>query len=227
YTDPFPTTTQVADNASTWVPSNTANTTTRDFHIIVWETGIIYATNYSSTAETWEIGYAAQCPSRYASDTTYNWICGVSNNQFASGGDILQQNGAPRPFGGTTANNTFWMRNVQGTIKSERGTLCVPLSKLGIVPGCPVIAGGYGNSVDRRKVTVHAIGSNTTTVGSSALIDRGAVPQMWTPLHSDFSGVGQADTITDGSSTFIFLRSNTSAGVLLQTSNDWDGYPGG
>lgn len=227
YTDPFPTVAQVADTSSNWLVSSLSNTTTRDFHILVWETGIIYATKYSGVTDRWEMGYALQCPSRFASDTTNNWICGVTNNAAPSGGDIIAQNVTTVPAGSTQANVNFWMRNAQGTIKSERGNIGAPGSILGVVSGCPAITAGFGSAIERRKVMAHGIGSSTTTLGASAIIDRGVIPQMWAPLHSALTGIGEADTITDGSSTFILLKSVAGGGVLLQTSNDWTGYPNG
>lgn len=227
YTDPFPTVAQVADASANWLVSTSANTTTRDFHILVWETGIIYATKFSGTIDQWEIGYALQCPSRFGSDTTYNWVCGVTNNAAPGGTDILQQNVTAVPAGSTQANVNFWMRNAQGTIKSERGNIGAPGTKIGTVSGCPIIASGFGSSIERRKVMVHGIGSSSTTVGAAAIIDRGAIPQIWTPLHSALTGIGETDTITDGSSTFILLKTSGGPGVLLQTSNDWSGYPSG
>lgn len=226
-TDAFPQPAQLGDTLANWLASNTASTTSRDFHIVAWESGIIYATKYSGAIDTWEIGYFAKCPSRYgAGDATYPWLCGVRNIATASTTQLANQSAASVPTGGASAGKNYWMRNIQGTIKGELAGVSQPGpgATLGAVAALPAAAGGYGSSVDKRRLAVHANGSNTTINGSQPLIDRCAIPQLWVPLHSSYAGLGEGDLITEGSAQYILLKGGGGA-VLLEITNTWPGYP--
>lgn len=222
-TDPVPQTGQVADASCTWMASNAASTTTRDFHMLVWETGLIYLSKYGGTTDQWELGYACKGVGRYAADTTYPWVIGVRNLTGVASIALINQTTSASP---SNVAKNFFLRNIAATIKSEYAVAAGAGTSLGVVSNAAAIGSGYGGTIDRRKVTVTGNGSNTTTIGSQPVMDRIAIPQLWTPLHSSLAGIGENDTITDGSSTFLLLR-NGNNGVLLQTSNDWSGYPGG
>jgi hypothetical protein len=226
-TDPFPTVVQNADGTSNWMPSSAASTTTRDFHIVVWETGLIYASRASGTANTWEIGYLAKCDSRYgAADSTYSWMIG-NRNINTTAFTMLGQAGNPVPT--IAVQRNFAMRNVLGTIKSE---YCVPDYPLttggsGSFTGMPGATSVPDAAFERKKFLFHAAGTASGTTGALASIDRFCVPFLWWLPTSTLVGFGETDVYTDASgATFVLLKSGTN-GMLLQTSNDWTGYPGG
>jgi hypothetical protein len=216
-TDPFPTATQVTDGSCTWMVSNSANTTTRDFHIVVWETGIVYATRYSGASDTWEIAYFVQGIPRYgASDATYNWICGTRGQTGVSAAMIHQT--TSQLVSATQGN--YAMRNIQGTIKSERGNLCANGTSLGLSASAPIIAGGYGSTIDRAKISFNGMASSTTTAGATTVLQRLIIPHLWSPVHSSNSGVSETDTINDGSTQLILLKDSANS-ILLHITNDF------
>lgn len=216
-TDECPKTTQVGDVNCNWLVSSAANTTTRDFHIVAWETGVIYASKYSGTTNLWEIGFAMQCISRFAGDTTYNWAIGtraVSAEYFAS---LITVNTNPQPS--ATGVKVFALRDVTASLKSEYLTVNGRDTSLGVVSSAPAIRAGVGNSVDRERVCFHGNSSTTASLGSATVVMRLCAPQLWAPVHSSLAGVSEADTILDGSSQFVLLK-NSGNGVLLRITND-------
>jgi hypothetical protein len=214
--DPFPTITQIAATNTNVAISSAANTTTRDFHAVVWETGIIYASKYSGSTDTWEWwGFCKGVP-RLASDTTYPWVFFCRNSASVGPNLITAATSASVSAG----SNVFFMRNRPGTIKSSRGVFNGRGSGLGLVASACVIAAGDGNSVDREQVYCADGASSTTTPGGSPIIARVAIPHLFAPAHSSLAGVSETDLIPDGAKSFVLLK-NASNGILLQTTNNW------
>lgn len=214
-TDECPKTTQVSDANCNWLVSNAANTTTRDFHIVAWETGVIYASKYNGSANSWEIGFAMQCINRFAGDTTYNWVIGSRVVSHTTSSLIGVQTAAQPSSSGV---KVFALRDVTASLKSEYLTVNGRGTSLGLVSNAPAIRAGVGNSVDRERVCFHGNSTTTTSLGSATVVMRLCAPQLWAPVHSSLTGVSEADTILDGSSQFVLLKD--SGGVLLRITND-------
>lgn len=215
-TDACPTTSQVGDTSCNWLISNSASTTTRDFHIVVWETGIIYASKYSGVVDTWEIGFAMQCINRFAGDTTYNWAIGSRVNTSTVSVFMGVQTAAQPSASGV---KVFALRDVTASLKSEYLTVNGRGTSLGVVSSAPAIRAGVGNSVDRERVCFHGNSSTIAALGSATVVMRLCAPQLWAPVHGSLAGVSEADTILDGSSQFVLLK-NSGNGVLLRITND-------
>lgn len=227
FTDPFPTVTQAADTLANWMIS-TAASTTRDYHCVVWETGILLFVRTTGTTDVWEVYFAGKAFTRFSStDDPYPWMCWVRGAATFGASNILTQTTNPIP---TTPNGrSYAMRNPQGTIKSEQGTIDYPAtSGLGNMGSTvPAAGGGYLGTIDRQKVLVHTDGSSTLSVGSTTIVRRFAIPQLYVPLHGGYTGIGEADTINDGSHTLLLLRASGSTALILETSNLFTGYPAG
>jgi len=217
-TDPCPTPAQVANNNCNWLVSNSASPS-RDFHIVAWETGVIYASKFSGTADAWDIGVVCQMIPRFASDTTYNWVIAQKAAVGVSYG-VISANASSLPV--NSASKVWTLRDVRGTAKSEAASFRVSGGSLGGGSAAiPAIRAGYGNSVDRERVGVHGNGATTSNVTAALSVPfRGVIPHLWSPLHSSLAGVGDTDTLMDGASQFVLLRATTTAGVLLRITND-------
>jgi hypothetical protein len=229
-TDPIPLPSQVADGSCIWQISNGAGTTSRDFRILVCEDGIIYASRYGGGVDQWVLFFAFKCASRYASDP-YRWVIGVQNST-GSATSMVTMTGATVPNASGTQNRLYAMRNVLGTIKSEVLTPDYPTaSQSGLFNSMPVITAVPDGAFERKKMLLHATGTSTlSTQGPLPSIDRFCVPHLWYVPASTISTIGEADSFTDANgSTYELYRSAgvSGAGLLLQTSNDWTGYPAG
>lgn len=218
-TDPCPTVAQVANNACNWLISNTASTTTCDFHIVAWETGLIYASRFSGYPDTWDIGWCVKTIPRFGGDTTYNWAIGTRSSTFAYIPTLTGCSTSPVP---STSNlRTLFLRDIAGALKSEWATVSARGTSMGNVGNVPAIRGGYGSSVDRMRVCLHGNSSTVgASLGSQTVIDRGCIPQLWMPVHSSLTGVSDSDVISDGSSQFVLLKNGSDNGVLLRITND-------
>jgi hypothetical protein len=126
------------------------------------------------------------------------------------------------------------MRNVLGTIKSEILVPDFPVA--GAVSGA--IGSGYGfvaatinpdGAFERKKYLLHATGTNSASQGPLPSMDRFALPHVWYLPVTSLTGFSETDTFTDanGSTYELYRTASNGGGILLQTSNDWSGYPAG
>lgn len=227
YTDPFPTVALVANASCNWMKSNTASATTRDYHCVVWETGIVLAIKVSGTIDVWEVFTAGKCFSKYNStDDPYPWHMRVRNSSNAATVSVLGSE-ATSSLPTTAQGKTWLMRNAQGTIKSEAGVMSGPGSSIGVCTNCQSAGGGYLNTVDYAKLPIIANGASSTTTGGNPILNRLCIPQIYQGLHSGYGGVGEGDNINNGSHTLILLRASASIACVLETSNLFSGYPAG
>lgn len=226
--DPFPQVAQVADTSSNWLISSSASTSPRNFHIYVWETGVIYFSQYTNTTDAWEWGGFLDGWSRFTTDA-YNTTAIVRNS--ASLGTTIITQATASSFTGANPACIYFMRDVAGVIKSSRGLMDGRGTTLGSVAGSAAIRAGFGNQVERSKLCIHDSSSTSATLGVIVL-GRTCLPNMWSPVHAGLSGVGELDLLTDTAydptASFILLKSSGgNNGVIMENTNTSTGYPAG
>ena len=67
YTDPVPQVAQVADSLSNWLKNTTTTGAARDYHCVVWATGIILAIKTSGSTDVWDLFFACKSFIRFTS----------------------------------------------------------------------------------------------------------------------------------------------------------------
>jgi hypothetical protein len=229
YTDAFPTVLQVADTSCNWLVSNTSGTTARDYHCVVWETGIVLAVRVTGQTDVWEIYLAGKAFSRFSStDDPYPWMIGVRASTNTSTINAIANATCNPTIPSSGYYRFFAMRNPAGSLKScclhpeGRG------SGLGNAGTNPASAGAsYLGTIDRAKVRFHDMNSTTTALGTPPILSRLCFPQVYVGEHSFYSGVTESDSVSDGSHSLQLLRNGTSVAWLLETGNNFTGYPAG
>lgn len=220
-TDPFPLTTQAADNASNWLVSTLANTTDRPFRLLVWDTGVIYMSNAGGVANRWSYGDFCDVTENDDPDTwgTHIFCRNSTSNSIVSALSSPNLNGV--------STGSYFARDISGTIKSSMGCFFGNSTTLGATSNSlPAIDAGYLGKIRRERVAVSCFGSQSNVLGSNALIRRGFIPQLWTGLGSGMGAVTDADTFTDSlyNPGALFRFNNISADntlVVLETTNTW------
>ena len=223
-TDPFPLSGQVADASSNWLVSSSADTTTRPFRIYLSETFVYYFSQYSSTANLWEMGFFGDV----APELSDSWgtICSVrgdATNATATAAG-LRQNVATNI--GATAGGIYWARDISGAIKSSTGILYASGINLGNVASSTAARGGYGNRIYRECVGANDRASTSTTAGVLGLVKRGWVPNMWSGLHAGRGVIADIDTFTDTAynplASFRILGSGGNTPfVIMEETDTW------
>lgn len=220
-TDPFPLVAQIANNVSNWMISNTANTTDRPFRIYLNETFVFYFSNFSGTADLWDVGFFGDVPSQLTDP--YNTIVSVRNSTSTANSLGMGQVTSAALTGGS---NIFWVRDITGATKSSRGVLNTSGANLGAVAGTTTARGGYQNRVYRERVAVGDAASTSATPSTLGLIRRAYVPNMWSGLHTARGTLTDADTFTDvaynPAATFRGLAGNISSGwAIIEETDTW------
>lgn len=222
-TDPFPLAAQVGDTASNWLVSSTADTTDRPFVIYLTETFVYYFSKFSSTAETWEMGFFGD-PSPSLTDP-WGTVCSVRAT--ASNGLAANQ-GIQQLVSGNLSSLTaglWWCRDITGATKSSTGILHASGTQLGVVANTPTARAGYGNRIYREYVGVSDRASTTTTASSLGLVKRGWMPNMWSGLHTTRGTVSDADSFTDTAynalATFRIHPAALGPWVIMEDSDTW------
>lgn len=223
WTDPFPLSTQIGDTLSNWLVSTTADTTSRPFKIYLSETFVIYMSQVSSTANTWEIGFFGD----YAPELTDPWSTVISVRNSA-GNNPASSAGMQQPTQttlGSAALGIFFVRDITGATKSSTGVLYTSGVNLGAVTGTPSARGGYANRIYREPVGLNCRASVTATNSTLGLVKRGWLPNMWSPLHTGRGSVGDSDTFTDTaydpSASFRLLGSGGTPCIIIEETDTW------
>lgn len=211
--DPFPTVAQVADTNSNWLVSTTANTTARAFHIVAWDTGVIYMSNASGGANLWSFGMYCDTEENGDPDS-WGTILSQRSNTTTSGNVNV---GVATTFSAGSA--LHWARSIDGVVKSASGHFYGSGATMGQVTGGPTLTNGIGGKVRREAVFANC--------NSSLLLRRGAVPNIWQGIALGLGTITDADTFTDTAynpaSLFVALQQINNQGcVLLETTNTWD-----
>lgn len=223
--NPFPTVAQVANNSATCLVSNATSTAQRGYRIVLTDRFLILATSSQlNSAFGWDICLFGDLYNVEAGDT-WATVCHVpssSSTSTSSRGFSLVLSAVP------SAAKTYFCRSIDGSTLSTRG--CISAISSGIVDFCsvlntPAIRGGYGNRVEREKLSASCIGSSSSSPGILAIIKRGWIPNLWNPIHSSSGGVTSDDTFTDSAyaagSGFTFLLSTSNVVGILETTDTW------
>lgn len=219
-TDPFPLTTQVADASSNWLVSNTASTTDRPFIIEVWDSGLLYLSQFNGTA--WDGGVYVTAPATRSADT-WNTYIGVRNSTSNTSSAWLTQN--PIPNGGVGLTG-FFARSFDGTVKSSRAMLSAITAQIGgSVVAWPAAGSGPDGEIDSDPIGIACAGSQSTTISSSAIMRRAWLPQFRAPLCD---GIGSFDSSTtfantayDPTAVFRLINSSTEPFIVLEETNTY------
>lgn len=224
-TNEFPTVAQVANANANWQVSTTANTTTRDFRIIVGVDFFVYMTK--ANGFYWEFYFFGKMSPRYSGDT-WAVACSTRNTSSASGIGYSPLNanyGSIASAIYSTSSRIFWMRDASGTIKSTRGEVSGFGYLVGNIGGtAPAPLAGYLNALVREHFSLMCIGSSSTTPGALALHRRAWLPNCWFPIASGVGSLTDADTFTDsawdaGAAFAIVPGSNGF--MIVETTDTW------
>ncbi len=225
-TDPFPLTSQLANNASNWLVSNTQNTTDREFKIYLSETFIYYFSSFGGSSTFWSMGCFGDVPGNFSSP--YDTVCCVKPNTSTSDGGGLAQ---AISGGASVINGRFWWcRDLSSSVKSTTGSMAgVQTSSPGVVSGLPIARAGYGNRIYREKIGVNDSSAQTTTMGTLSMVKRGWLPNLWAPLHGGVGTITVDDTFTDTaydpSASFRALIYSTSW-LIVEETDTWSAPSG-
>lgn len=228
FTDQFPTTSQVADGLCNMILSSTADSTARDYILIVDNTWFIFFVRYNGT--NWDGCFFGDPPGTESGDTYGSCIIqrnssGVSNATGIAGWNAYQD--AP-----TYSHSVNWCRERAGTTKSTSG--CLASRGFGFAAGEPAGRAGYGNQVRREKVAINCSGSISIVGNDMRYTVRGWLPHLWSMLHNGIGSVANGDTLTDSvynaSATFKVITANSASGTrigIVETSDATWAPPGG
>ena len=222
-TDPFPTSSQLADNAATWLCSEAASTATRQFRMVVADTWFILRVKHGS-ADNWATNVFGDMP-KTRSEDVWNTLCtshGTGGITFAAGLMVNIITAGP------AANSViFWARSIDGSIKSTRGMLVGSgaNSMPGALSNFPSARAGYGNRIERECIAVGCCGGSAAISTTLSILKRGFLPNSWFALHADRGGLTSTDTHTDtayaAGSVFRVIPSSTSGFHLIEETDTW------
>lgn len=230
YIDPAPAVAQVANNASTWLPSTTANATARAYRIYVEDgatSGLAWMhmlINSNGATGVWSWGFIGDYYPALSADT-YN-TCVVQRNLASDGISIMSSMGSPVAGAIQTLQH---IRSYDGTIKSSYGGLVIPQASLGQVNELRVPGSGYGGGINHMRVPVFDRYTNTGTAGTDALLVRGWIPNLHNPLHNGSDAFAPAledftDTAWAPGSLFRIYTQNPSPGSPWLIIEETDTY---
>lgn len=223
FTDAFPTAVLLADANANAYKSSLASGTDRQCHIVAWDTGFIYASQFNGT--DWEIfPYSDLFPSRSA-DTWATYI---------------------GPHGGTNTGQSSWFRQTEysninlsafttgylarsydGTVKSTKAALNLRSRGLGNTgtSGWPTASNGPDGEIDTSPVGIACSGSTGIIAANTGMVLRGYIPHMHNPLHNGIGGLSSGDiyhnSAYDPAADFLILKSDTTNFVALEITNTW------
>ena len=223
---PFPTTTQVANNNSTFLVSTSMSTVARPYRIILTDRFLVMSTSAQGVTDSnWDLFLFGDL---YGTDPHDSWatICHIGASSTAgSNGRGMSSCISSVPY----PSKTYFCRTIDGTILSSRGSLyasCASLIDMGNVTNTPPARSGYANRVERETVGASCGGATTSTPGSLAILKRGWVPHLYNPVHSGLGTMTSDDFFTDSEhavgSNFTFLIATNTAFSILETTDTWN-----
>lgn len=222
--DPFPLVAQIANNASNWLVSNTANTTDRPFRIYLSETFVFYFSQASTTAEAWDMGFFGDVSPAFSGDSWYT-VCDIRNSTGVVVGPGLGQTCGAAVVAGS---NLFWCRDVTGATKSSRGVIYASGTGgtgMGALTGGTGARVSYQNRIYREKVGATDGASTSTTTSALGLPKRGWIPNLWNPLHLGRGTVSDVDTFTDTTynplASFRLLSAASAQCTIIEETDTW------
>ena len=225
--NPFPTVAQVANNFSTVLVSNGANSTAREYMILVSPTYVFVAiSTMGSNNAGWDYFFFGDVAPAHAEDTFNTCIIvGVASSTSVPNRASFYMTVSAYLAG----SGVFWVRSIDGSILSSRGALSGRVSGSTNTPcnliNTPPMRGGYLNQITRERMGLSDGWSTGTTTGANALVVRGWLPQVWSPLHCGIGGVTTDDTFTDSAynpgSQFRVIAGSTTAAIIVETTDTW------
>lgn len=228
-TDPFPTVSQWANAQASLLVSITANSTARDYRILVTDRMVVMFTNTgSSNNQNWDMmvfgdAYGADAADVYGTIMHIGAVTTATSANSRAMSNTLCSVPAP--------GRVFWARSIDGTQKSTYGCYAGQANAAAVTTFCsngasaPQMRAGYNGRIVREKVAIHCTGSNTTTPSNIAVNKRGWLPNVWNPLHSGIGIVTSDDTFTDtgysATAVFVINPAATTIAAILETTDTW------
>lgn len=219
--DPFPLASQVADANSNWLISNTASTADREFHIIAWDSGVIYLSKTTGTANRWQMGFFGDVSEADAPDT---WGTVIYCRESAS---IAATSVPGSPILTLSNSGLFFSRDISGTVKSSRGVMFSNSGSFANNTGnLPNMDTGYLGEIRMDRAAISCGGTGTTSTGANALQRRGFFPQLWYALANNRGSISENDTWTNsayaaGSQFKLLPYLNDTQLPVFELSNTW------
>lgn len=230
WTDVFPTTSQHNNSNAIWMAGNYANTSEACPYVFYGNDAFFYFLTYAgaTSADSWELHFFGDVPTDYSN--VYATVISSKGSSIGYGTNISQQ----MCYAGLAAppDKVFWCRDVSGSIKSSKGVLSLSGGPvyLGNYSGYPQIRGGYKNRFNREKVGIHCNANASNSIGALALVRRGWMPNLWSPMHLGMGTVSNQDTFTDTaynpSATFRVYQCTTGSGAsgaafVIEETDTW------
>ena len=222
----FPTTTQVANNASSVLVSVTASALARPYRIILTDRFLILSVSVQGNNNAgWDLFLFGDL---YGTEVSDSWatICHIGGTSYTS----PTSRGMSSCMSAFPASaKTYFCRSIDGTILSTRGSLYASVSTLtdmGSVANTPAARNGYANRIERESVGANCSGASTANSGNLAILKRGWVPHLHNPVHLNNGGLTSDDSFTDsehavGSNFTFIIASGTQFGIL-ETTDTWN-----
>lgn len=221
--DPFPTVAQLANANATWVCSEAASSAARQYRLTVAATWFVLRVRHG-TSEHWETQVFGDMP-KARSEDAWNTVCTARG----SGGVIFNLG---IMMSGTVSapainNCIYWVRSIDGSIKSTKGMMVAAGAgnPPGSLPSFAPARSGYGNRMERERLTLGCSGGATVVSAALYIYRRGWVPNTWLPLHSGPNGMTSGDTHTDSAyaagSVFRTIPTYTMGFHLAEETDTW------
>jgi hypothetical protein len=225
--NPYPSVSQVADNACNVLCSTAANATARAYAGIAWEGGMAITIQADGT---WWLApmYIGDAIPLYSGDV-YASICSVRNS---TGNNVAV---SPAGQGGNSnmlfgSSNYWFRRSIDGVVVSTSASHSPTTASngLGVIPNGPTLSGGYNGNIIHRPLILSCSGS--TAAGgidtSRNVFARAAIPNIRAPMCNSPGTYTHADFLTDSAySPGCVLRPYFSAsnnnGALLEETDTW------
>lgn len=223
--DPFPLVSQLADNSSTvMVGVNTV--TPKEYEILITDRFVLFAVGaLMSNSSGWDFMFFGDLAPAYSEDAYATAIhVGASTAPTASTGRAM----ASSMSGGIVPAKTYWMRSVDGSIKSTIGCLwgsgTATTSNFCTVTGAPTMRSGYKNQIVREKLGATCTGG-VSSAGALAVSRRAMVPFLWNPVHTNIGSITSDDTFTDSAyavgATFRVCPASAAIACILELTDTW------
>lgn len=225
--NPYPSASQVADNASNVLCSTQANATARAYAGIAWEGGMAITIQADGT---WWLPpmYIGDAIPLYSGDV-YTSICsvrGANNNGITA--SPASNGGNASMLGGSSQ---YWFRRSIDGVAVSTSASHGPTNAnnaLGNISGGPTLSGGYNGNIIHRPLILSCSGSSVGTNPDKArnVFARAAIPNIRVPMCAGPGSYTHADFLTDsayspGCVLRPYFTSSVSAGVLLEETDTW------
>ena len=229
--NPFPTVAQQVNNASSVMISNSASSAARPYRIVVSPTFLFFTSSTSSSnTGNWDFFFFGDLEGTEPGDAFATAIHVGATSTTAS---VSSRAGSSCASISMAAGKTYFARSIDGTVLSTTGTIGISASGtasaaslMSFNPSRPNMRAGYGSRIEREKMAVRCLGSNTTAASATLQIyQRGWIPNVWAPLHSNIGTVTSDDVHTDTAyavgSQFVLVPCSLTSACLLETTDTW------